>query len=164
MAWLRALSPITLWGSSQSVGRLEWGLYFELITGIYAVIHGLVISSKQLDKQTGYDTACSAWENCCLQKADLGKCLEIAFFISHLMSVYTTRKPKPDYWRCDTLKCAALYRAQRCHWEKIICAHKLLNSCFRFNIVFGVRQMLLSSISCSLATQTKPQSHFLLKQ
>ena len=73
--------PITLWGSSQSVGRPEWGLYFELIAGIYAVIRGSVVSSKQLDAQTGYDTACSAGENCCLEKkAESGKCREITFF------------------------------------------------------------------------------------
>lgn len=100
MAWLRAFSLIALWGSSQSVGRLEWGLYFELIRGIYAVIQGLVMSSKQLDAQTCYDTACSTRENCCFQQTNHGKQYEIAFLISHLMSGYNTREPKP--WRLKT--------------------------------------------------------------
>lgn len=144
MAWLRGFSPITLWGSSQSVGRLEWGLYFELITGIYAVIQGLVISSKQLDTQTGYDTACSARKNCCLRQADRGKCDEIAFFISHLMSAYNTAKTKAWLLKMWYLTTNKLYwlgkKAQfcteprRCH-----CGGKKLllnnNLCSRFHIL-----------------------------
>lgn len=38
--------------------------YFELITGIYPVIQGMVISSKQLDKRTHNGAACNARENC----------------------------------------------------------------------------------------------------
>lgn len=137
MARLRAFSLITLWGSSHAVGVPEWGLYFELITGIYTVIQGSVISSKQLDAQTGYDTACRAKENCCLLKAECGKCHKIAFFISHLMLDFKTRKPMHDYRRCDTII------QTKCHYLKVW----LVYSCvFASNNTVWLQRISLCSI------------------
>lgn len=88
MARLRAPpTPITLPGSSQSVGGHEWGLYFELITGIYAVIQDLVTSSKHRDTQRGYDTHAAQKEIVASEKnTDNGK--------RHLISACNAKKTK----------------------------------------------------------------------